>query len=35
MMALLLIGGGYAWYNSEYGGTEYYVKSTKMEKNLQ
>ncbi|MFK4900123.1 YxeA family protein [Lactococcus petauri] len=26
MMALLLIGGGYAWYNSEYGGTEYYVK---------
>lgn len=26
MIALLLVGGGYAWYNSEYGGTEYYLQ---------
>ena len=25
-VVLIVIGGGYAWYNSEYGGTEYYVQ---------
>ena len=24
--ALLIIGGGYTWYNYEYGGQEYYVQ---------